>query len=512
MSPSAAARSGALVLFTRDLRVRDHAALSAAIREHDVVLPAFVLDRDILAGSCAAPNRLSFLLESLEDLDRSLAERGARLVIRQGDVVEQAMRLAREFDLSAIHMSDDVTPYARRRRRGLEAACREQRIELRAHPGVTIVPAGEIKPSGGEHYRVFTPYWRSWSALPTRPSSPTPARIDTPSIPPAGRVPKLASLTSASTSPALQPGGESEARAQLKRGLARGAARYGEDRDELAGEGSSRLSAYLHFGCLAPRGVLERSRQHTSGESFARQLCWRDFHHQVLAARPDLPRADYRPRGDRWSRDERSTTAWREGRTGYPIVDAGMRQLLAEGFMHNRARLIVGSFLTKTLYIDWRIGAAHFAGLLLDADVASNVGNWQWVAGTGNDTRPNRILNPIRQAKRFDPHGDYVRRYVPELAGVTGAAVHEPWRLPATRRRSTTPSGFSIIRRRPPSFAPDARARRAGRGHRGARFRAWSATSSSVGRPSGSGSCSSSPASSTAAARSSRCSRSSRRW
>ena len=147
-----------------------------------------------------------------------------------------------------------------------------------------------------------------------------------------------------------------------------------------------------------------------------------------------MPSSDYRPRGDRWRRDARAAQAWREGLTGYPIVDAGMRQLKAEGNMHNRARLIVGSFLTKTLYLDWRLGAAHFAQLLLDADLANNVGNWQWVAGTGNDTRPNRILSPIRQAQRFDPRGDYVRRYVPELAGVAGAAVHEPWRLGRARR------------------------------------------------------------------------------
>jgi deoxyribodipyrimidine photo-lyase len=194
------------------------------------------------------------------------------------------------------------------------------------------------------------------------------------------------------------------------------------------------LSAYLHFGCLSARTVLERASAGPSTDAFARQLCWRDFHHQVLAARPDLPRVDYRSRGDRWRRDPSQADAWREGRTGYPIVDAGMRQLAAEGFMHNRARLIVASFLTKTLYLDWRLGAAHFASLLLDADVANNVGNWQWMAGTGNDTRPNRVLNPIRQAKRFDPEGAYVRRYVPELAGVQGGAVHEPWRLGTARR------------------------------------------------------------------------------
>jgi deoxyribodipyrimidine photo-lyase len=155
----------------------------------------------------------------------------------------------------------------------------------------------------------------------------------------------------------------------------------------------------------------------------------------VLAARPDLPHADYRGRGDRWRRGKRLAEAWRQGRTGYPIVDAGMRQLAREGFMHNRARMIVASFLTKTLYLDWRLGAVHFAALLVDADVANNVGNWQWVAGTGNDTRPNRVLNPLRQARRFDPRGEYVRRYVPELSELEGSAVHEPWTVDRAVRR-----------------------------------------------------------------------------
>ncbi len=181
--------------------------------------------------------------------------------------------------------------------------------------------------------------------------------------------------------------------------------------------------------------MFDRARSRPSSEDFIRQLCWRDFHKQVLAARPDLPRRDYRPRGDRWRRRRRDGEAWQTGLTGYPIVDAGMRQLAREGFMHNRARLIVGSFLTKLLYMDWRFGAAHFAGLLLDADVANNVGNWQWVAGTGNDTRPNRVLNPMRQAQRFDPAGRYIRRYVPELESLEGASAHAPWRLPAGRRR-----------------------------------------------------------------------------
>ena len=431
-APAAPAR-GALVLFTRDLRVRDHQALLAATREHDVVLPAFVLDRDLLAGSCGAPNRVAFLLDCLRDLDRSLQERGARLILREGDVVEEAMKLVEEHSLTAIHMSADSTPYAQARRKRLEQACDRARVKLCCHPGVTVHAPGKITPAGGDHYRVFTPYWRVWSRRDPGEAMRAPRNISMPTRSVDLRpIPTLESLVQKSPSPELQPGGEEAGRRQLGRWLGHADA-YEELHDDLPAAGTSRLSAYLHFGCLSPRALLARGGAAGAAEGFARQLCWRDFHHQVLAARPDIPSHDYRPRGDRWQRDKPSTEAWREGLTGYPIVDAGMRQLAREGFMHNRARLIVSSFLSKTLYIDWRTGAAHFARLLIDADVANNVGNWQWVAGTGNDTRPNRVLNPIRQAHRFDPEGEYVRRYIPELAGVAGRAVHEPWKLGRAR-------------------------------------------------------------------------------
>ncbi|HWJ51230.1 MAG TPA: deoxyribodipyrimidine photo-lyase [Solirubrobacteraceae bacterium] len=426
--------SGALVLFTRDLRVRDQPALATAVREYDVVVPAFVLDRELLRGACGSPNRLAFLLDCLGDLDDSLAERGARLLVRRGDVIEQALRLVREFDLSAICMSEDVTPYARRRQARLAARCERARVRLRAFPGVTVVPAGEIVPSGGDHYRVFTPYWRVWSNAQHRPAASTPRRIPVPNtLPDPSARATIANLTRKPPSTLLPRGGEIAGRAQLTSWLRRDLADYEQGHDDLAGASTSCLSPYLHFGCLSARTVLDRASSGVrapAAEGFPRQLCWRDFHHQVLAARPDMTHADYRPRGDRWRIDVHASEAWRAGLTGFPIVDAGMRQLAREGFMHNRARMIVASFLAKTLYLDWRIGTSHFARLLVDADVANNVGNWQWIAGTGNDTRPNRVLNPLRQAKRFDPRGDYVRRHVPELEAIAGAAVHEPWLLP----------------------------------------------------------------------------------
>jgi len=425
----------ALVLYTCDLRVHDHPALAAAVAEREQVVPAFVLDEQLMRGSCASPNRLTFLLESLRDLGASLRRRGAGLVLARGDAVEQAMRLARRCRADAIYMSEDTTPYACSRRRRLARACGEQRVELRTLDGSGLLAPGAVTPAGGCHYRVFTPYWRAWRQFPPAPVLPAPRRIPTVDGLPAMRLPALRSLTARSPSPDLAPGGESAARERLERFVSATLGGYEGGREDLAGDRTSKLSPYLHFGCISARAVLAATAEHAGAEPFERQLCWRDFHRQVLADRPDLPRADYRARGDRWRRDAASLEAWREGLTGYPIVDAGMRQLAREGFMHNRARLVAGSFLTKTLYLDWRAGAAHFAALLSDADIASNVGNWQWVAGTGNDTRPNRVLNPLRQARRFDPDGAYVRRYLPELEALSDGGVHEPWRASAAVRR-----------------------------------------------------------------------------
>jgi len=419
----------AVVLFTRDLRVHDHPALARAAREASRVVPAFVMDDPLLARTHAGADRLAFLLDALGDLDRSLRARGAALVLRRGDVVEETMRLAREVSAEAVFASGDVTDYAQQRQRRLATACAANGMTLALCPGVTVVPRGDLHPTGGDHFKVFTPYWRRWRVHPRRPLVAPPRPFNTIRVP-SRPLPPLRDLVDEAPSSRRQRGGERHARRRLEAWLRNGLARYPERHDDLASAGTSRLSADLHFGCLSPSEILARVDGRPGGDAFARQLCWRDFFHQVLAARPDIVRTDYRPRGDRWRRDARGLAAWKAGRTGYPIVDAAMRQLAAEGLMPNRARLLVASFLVKDLYVDWREGAAHFADLLVDADVANNVGSWQWVAGTGNDTRPNRVFNPVSQARRFDPDGRYVRRWVPELARVRDGAIHEPWRLP----------------------------------------------------------------------------------
>nr|WP_197682498.1 deoxyribodipyrimidine photo-lyase [Jiangella sp. DSM 45060] len=424
----------AVVLFTRDLRVHDHPALAAACEHADRVVPLFVLDDAILGGRNAAPNRAAFLARALADLREQLRQRGGNLVLRRGDVVEETMAVVAETGATALVCSADVSGYAQRREQRLADGCAGRGVRFRAHPGVTVVPPGALAPAGGDHYRVFTPYWRAWDAVEWRDQHAAP-----PTIPGAGgaldrigRLPAVTDLSDGDSSPDLPDGGETAGRAVLEAAVRR--AGDGEpDLDDLAGDRTSRLSPYLHFGCVSPLEVANRLAGCAPEQ--VRQLAWRDFHHQVTAAVPSVAAKDYRRRDVEWRDDADALRAWQEGRTGVPIVDAGMRQLLREGWMHNRARLVTASFLTKNLRVDWRAGAAHFFRWLVDGDVANNAGNWQWVAGTGNDTRPNRVLNPLRQAKRFDPDGAYVRRYVPELRDVEGAAVHTPWTLPDDRRR-----------------------------------------------------------------------------
>jgi deoxyribodipyrimidine photo-lyase len=295
-------------------------------------------------------------------------------------------------------------------------------VEVVRHPGVTVVPPGDIAPSGGGEFKVFTPYLRRWLAAPWRATLAAPRRV---TVPEEVRGNGVDGGLAGMRSPDVVPGGEAAGLERLRQWARRDLAAYPGRHDDLAGDATSRISAYLHFGCLSPNEVATRLRDRPGGAEFVRQLCWRDFYHQVLAARPEAAHEDYRARGAPWAQDDDALQAWCEGRTGYPLVDAGMRQLRREGFMHNRARLVVASFLTKDLSIDWRRGADHFMDLLVDGDVANNQLNWQWTAGTGTDTNPHRIFNPVVQSQRFDPEGAYIRRYVDELAGLDGD-VHVP--------------------------------------------------------------------------------------
>ncbi|RRO16892.1 deoxyribodipyrimidine photo-lyase [Saccharopolyspora rhizosphaerae] len=417
----------AIAVFTRDLRVHDNPVLAAAARA-DHVLPVFVHD-DVLAGTgFATEPRSRFLHECLADLDARLRKCGAALVQRKGDLVNEVARLAHEVEASSVHLAADASGFAARRQQRLSAELAAERCELTVHEAVhTVLPAGAVTPQGSDHFAVFSPYHRRWADTARRTIASAPKRLR---LPPGVSAEKTASAPKGNSA---MPGGETEGRRRAHQWLNDDVDRYHTSHDDLAHEGAtSRLSPYLHFGCISALELAdEAAARHTEGaDAFVRQLAWRDFHFQVLAARPRTAREDYRPHGDAWRDDPEALQAWQEGRTGIPIVDAGMRQLAAEGWMHNRARLITGSFLAKTLYVDWRAGAAHFLRHLLDGDLVNNQMNWQWVAGTGTDTRPYRVLNPLRQAERYDPHGEYVRRWLPELANLeTPREVHQPWRL-----------------------------------------------------------------------------------
>jgi deoxyribodipyrimidine photo-lyase len=430
--------SVAVVLFTRDLRVHDNPTFAAAVRASDRVVPLFVLDSTILSGNFNRPNRAAFLRDALADLDAALRARGAGLVVRSGDVVEETAAIAAQVGAHAVHISRDASGYAQRRQERLGQRLSREGRDLRVHDATMFVVApGVISPVGKDYMAVFTPYHRRWEKRPRRDLAPTPRVVRMPRLR-MGSIPSLSSVCSGTPSPHLAVGGETVARHRMSTWLGTQVDAYQNGHDAVADDATSRLSPYLHFGCLSPLEIARRAgdMHSASAAAFIRQLAWRDFHHQVLAARPDAVRNDYRSRGDRWHHSDEEFTAWREGSTGYPIVDAGMRQLSREGWMHNRARLITAHFLTKTLYIDWRLGAAHFFDLLVDGDVANNTMNWQWCAGTGTDSRFNRSYNVTTQAKRHDPNGMYVRRYVEELSDVDDKHIHEPWLLPQSRRES----------------------------------------------------------------------------
>ncbi|MEU8697239.1 deoxyribodipyrimidine photo-lyase [Streptomyces sp. NPDC048680] len=428
----------AVVLFTADLRLHDHPPLRAALASSDEVVPLFVRDTGIDAAGFGAPNRRAFLADCLRDLDAGLRERGGRLVIRSGDVVAEVCRVVAETGAGDVHVAAGVSAYARRREERLRTALESGGGRLHVHDGVvTAVAPGAVTPAGSDHFAVFTPYFRRWSGERVRDPFGAPRAVRVPDGPGSQDVPVRAAVRGVSAG--LAEGGELEARKRFTAWRRHGLAAYEARHDDLPGDATSRLSPHLHFGTLSPVELIHRARAAggDGADAFVRQLCWREFHHQVLAARPGAARLDYRTRHDHWRSGAGAAEeieAWRQGRTGYPVVDAAMRQLRHEGWMHNRGRLLTAGFLTKTLYVDWRVGARHFLDLLVDGDVANNQLNWQWMAGTGTDSRPNRVLNPVLQAKRYDPEGDYVRRWVPELAALAGPAVHEPWKLHGAER------------------------------------------------------------------------------
>jgi deoxyribodipyrimidine photo-lyase len=427
----------ALLWLRRDLRVHDHPALHGALETGEPVVPVFCLDHRLLHGRHRSATRAQFMLEALTDLDGSLRERGSRLVIRAGSPEQELPALARELKAGSMHFSIDAGPFARTRDRRVQEAMRRKGVEVCPYPGLFVVdrPAA-IKTGADRPYTVFTPYLRSWLKAPRRSVLPPPKSL--PGLGrrvSVGRIPCLKDLGLTQEVPEPAPGGEQPAREALARFLSGGAAEYDKRNDLPGQEGTSRLSPYLHFGCISPREIEHRLGRGNGPAAIRRQLCWRDFYAQVLYSHPRNAHSEFqeRYRGSiRWSHAKQRFQAWCDGDTGYPLVDAGMRQLRREGWMHNRVRLVVGSFLTKDLGIDWRWGERWFMRMLIDGDEANNNGNWQWIASVGVDPQPafRRIYNPARHQDRFDPHGAYVRRYVPELEPVPDRYLAQPWTMP----------------------------------------------------------------------------------
>ena len=415
----------AIVWLRRDLRVHDHPALHAAVGGYDRVVPVFVLDDALLHGRYRSGARTRFMLACLEVLDAELRARGSGLTVLHGRPERELPALGPD----AVLWTSDVSPYARARDGRVTDALRAAGIEPRPHTGTYVVDVSVPAPQ-----RVFSRFLRQWAALERRPVLPAPDRI--PGDAPSTGVPAAEDLGVGPgvPEPAREPG-EPAARAALDAWLDGPVDAYGERRHGMARVGTSRMAAYLRWGCVSARECEQRALDRGTGGAAAwrRQLGWRDFHAHTLLHHPTNVRMEQqeRFRALRTDDDPARLAAWAEGRTGFPLVDAGMRELVRTGFMHNRVRLVCGSLLTKELHLDWRLGEDHFARHLLCGEPAQNNGNWQWIAGVGTDPAPyfRRMYNPALHQERFDPDGTYVRRWVPELAGVPAGRLAEPWTM-----------------------------------------------------------------------------------
>lgn len=411
--------------FRRDLRLRDHPALHAAA-DRGAVLPLFVIDPDLWQPAGAA--KLAWLASTLRALDTALDE---GLVIRLGDPVEVVPRVAREVDAESVHVSRECEPGGLERDRRVVAALREIGVEGVATGSPFAVDPGTLTTKGGTPFQVFTPFASAWRDHGWEAPLPEPTGVRWVEADSDGRVESMLDKAVRDCPVDLPAAGEDAARERWERFVDDALEDYATDRDRPDLEGTSRMSADLHLGVVHPRQLLAdlEGRIGAGPESYRTELAWREFYADVILANPDSAWRDLRPVNLTYDEPEDAIRAWREGRTGYPFVDAGMRQLLAEGWMHNRVRMVTASFLTKDLHVWWPVGARHFLAHLVDGDLASNNHGWQWVAGTGTDAAPYfRVFNPITQGKRFDPDGDYVRRWVPELRHLEGAAAHEPWK------------------------------------------------------------------------------------
>jgi deoxyribodipyrimidine photo-lyase len=432
----------------RDIRLDDNQALNAACSESDQVVPVFILDDRLLHSQNVGTKRTAFLYEGLRRLDESLRKIGGYLVVRRGDPLIELSRLVNENHVDSIFTELDYSPFAKRRDQEIS-----RHLPVRWINGAVIHPPGSITKADGTPYTIFTPFLKSWraSASPAEDSHHIEAgRIYTPPGINTLRIPEKPELTD---SIPFTPG-EVEAHHRLDDFISgppiswndqsrivgndlQPVYRYAVGRNELANDGTSFLSPYLRFGMISIRQVVSAANKaireapgasaRQSAEVWLNELVWREFYIHILDHFPQVRKHNFRFKRIMWQNDESDFSTWCAGQTGYPIVDAAMRQMHSSGWMHNRSRMVVASFLTKDLLVDWRWGEKHFMQHLLDGDPASNNGGWQWTAGTGTDAAPYfQIFNPVSQSKKFDPAGIYIRRWLPELANVPNEYIHEP--------------------------------------------------------------------------------------
>lgn len=408
-----------IMWFRRDLRINDNPALLAAIGSGEQVIPIFILDKAQIAE--AGEKLLAYMGQSLRRLDESL---GNRLHIIQGDQIEVLSALIKKYEVTEVHISAEYERYGAARDARVEAAG----ITLtRTGSPYAVTPGRVVKPSDGTPYRVYTPFYRAWRTHGWRAPAITPKSVNFmqptaeyrnfPDFP----LPKGVEIIEA---------GEQAALSRFKIFTKSGLDSYDENRNFAGMDGTSKMSSYLKFGEIHPRTLLKGLGEDKAHDTFRKEIAWREFYADVLFNNPMTDREYYAPRFAemRYDKPGAQFRAWCEGTTGYPFVDAAMRQLVHEGWMHNRTRMVVASFLVKDLHLEWQLGERFFAEHLVDFDVASNAHGWQWTAGSGTDASPYyRVFNPIEQGKRFDANGDYIRKYVPELAHLSAAEIHEPW-------------------------------------------------------------------------------------
>ena len=417
----------------RDLRLTDNQTLHFALSQADNVIPLYILDPHLLDSK--APRRQNFLLRNLQCLSDQLGALGCPLVVRRGNPMAELARLKAECAASLITAETDYSAYAHRRDGDLKKI-----LNLELIDGLLLHPPGTAVKADDSPYTVFTPFYNTWLALPL-PGSPLPApthlpahiELDSDPIPAASETDGF-------------PAGEAHAQRRLQDFLQFSLGDYDSQRDRVDLDGTSLLSPYLRFGILSSRYVyaqlqpfLDDPLIHPGAVKWLNELVWREFYFNIMAAFPFVLRGAFREnmRGIPWRDSLRDLQAWQAGQTGYPLVDAGMRQLLQTGWMHNRARMVTASFLIKDLLINWQAGEAWFMQQLLDGDLASNNGGWQWTAGTGTDAAPYfRVFNPVTQSRKFDPQGNYIRTWIPELTAVPDAFIHEPWKMSAELQTS----------------------------------------------------------------------------